>query len=71
MILGRKKKPTVFDGNIPDVLVVGAGIVCLASAYHIKRQEPSVKVLVIEKAPAPGQGDTAKRLQLTNESISR
>jgi glycine/D-amino acid oxidase-like deaminating enzyme len=43
-----------------DVLVVGAGIVGLASAYHIKRRDPSLKVLVVDKASAAGQGDTAK-----------
>jgi glycine/D-amino acid oxidase-like deaminating enzyme len=43
-----------------DVLVIGAGIVGLASAYHIKQRNPSLRVLLIEKAQAAGQGDTAK-----------
>jgi glycine/D-amino acid oxidase-like deaminating enzyme len=43
-----------------DVLVIGAGIVGLASAYHIKRRDPSLRVLIIDKAHAAGQGDTAK-----------
>lgn len=58
--LEPKPPESVPDGSIVDVLVVGAGIVGMASAYHIKREDPSKRVLVIEKAPASGQGDTAK-----------
>ena len=43
-----------------DVVVVGAGIVGLASAYHILSQDPGSRVLIVEKAPSAGQGDTAK-----------
>ena len=42
------------------VIVIGAGIVGLASAYHILRQRPGVEVLVVERLPGPGLGDTAK-----------
>ena len=43
-----------------DVLVIGAGIIGLAAAHHIKRRSPSLRVLLIDKAQAAGQGDTAK-----------
>jgi len=43
-----------------DVLVVGAGIIGLSSAYHIKNEHPDLSVLIIDRAPATGQGDTAK-----------
>jgi glycine/D-amino acid oxidase-like deaminating enzyme len=43
-----------------DVIIVGAGIVGLSCAYHILSEEPSTNVLLIEKAPSAGQGDTAK-----------
>jgi FAD-dependent oxidoreductase domain-containing protein 1 len=43
-----------------DVIVVGAGIVGLASAYHILSQDPGCRVVVVEKATSAGQGDTAK-----------
>jgi FAD-dependent oxidoreductase domain-containing protein 1 len=43
-----------------DVVVLGAGIVGLASAYHILSQNPGRRVLVLEKAASAGQGDTAK-----------
>lgn len=43
-----------------DVLVIGGGIIGLATACDIKRVNPSLRVLLIDKAPAAGQGDTAK-----------
>ncbi len=43
-----------------DVVIVGAGIVGLACAYHILSQDPSCSVAILEKAPSAGQGDTAK-----------
>jgi glycine/D-amino acid oxidase-like deaminating enzyme len=43
-----------------DVIVVGAGIIGLSSAYHIKKENPDLSVLLVERAPASGQGDTAK-----------
>jgi len=43
-----------------DVLVVGAGIIGLASAYHIKETHPELSVLIIDRNLAVGQGDTAK-----------
>jgi glycine/D-amino acid oxidase-like deaminating enzyme len=56
----QRSRAPIFDSGDVDVLVVGAGVVGLASAYHIKRQDSSAKVLVVEKALAAGQGDTAK-----------
>jgi len=41
-------------------VVVGAGIVGLATAYHIKRMDPGSTVLVIDKEDSVGAGDTAK-----------
>jgi glycine/D-amino acid oxidase-like deaminating enzyme len=43
-----------------DVLVVGAGIIGLSSAYHIKEAHPDLSVLLIDRGSAAGQGDTAK-----------
>ena len=34
----------------------------LSSAYHIKRRDPSKRVVVIEKLGGPGQGNTAKSM---------
>jgi len=44
----------------PDVVIIGAGILGLATAYHIKRMRPRDEVLVVDMLSGPGQGNTAK-----------
>lgn len=34
-----------------DFLIIGAGIVGLSTAYHLKKQKPDLKVVVLEKEP--------------------
>lgn len=43
-----------------DVVIVGAGIIGLSCAYHLKSENPDLKIVVLDKAAAAGQGDTAK-----------
>jgi FAD-dependent oxidoreductase domain-containing protein 1 len=43
-----------------DVLVVGAGIIGLSTAYHLKIQNPQLNILVVDRLGAAGQGSTAK-----------
>jgi glycine/D-amino acid oxidase-like deaminating enzyme len=43
-----------------DVLLVGAGIIGLSTAYHIKKHDPQLDVLIVDKLGAAGQGSTAK-----------
>lgn len=43
-----------------DIAVVGAGIVGLASAYHVKKDNPDLNIVVIDKAATFAQGNTAK-----------
>ena len=43
-----------------DILVIGAGVLGLSSAYHLKRRNPDKRVLVIDRLGGPGQGNTAK-----------
>ncbi len=45
-----------------DAIIVGAGVIGLSTAYHIKRQNPDSKILVIDKFSAAGQGSTAKSM---------
>jgi sarcosine oxidase subunit beta len=44
----------------PQVIIVGAGIVGLAGAYHILRSQKGLNLVVVEKMAGPGLGDTAK-----------
>ena len=43
-----------------DVVVVGAGILGLSTAYHLKSRNPKLDILVVDKLAAAGQGSTAK-----------
>jgi glycine/D-amino acid oxidase-like deaminating enzyme len=43
-----------------DVIVVGAGIIGLSTAFHIKNACPDVKILVVDKFGSAGQASTAK-----------
>ncbi len=43
-----------------DVIVVGAGIIGLATAYHIKRLSPGTKLVIVDMMRSPGSGDTSK-----------
>lgn len=45
-----------------DAVVVGAGVIGLSTAYHIKSKRPSSRILVIDKFNAAGQGSTAKSM---------
>ncbi|MEM3581011.1 MAG: FAD-binding oxidoreductase [Candidatus Bathyarchaeia archaeon] len=45
-----------------DAVIVGAGVIGLSTAYHIKRQNPNLKILVVDKFSAAGQGSTAKSM---------
>jgi glycine/D-amino acid oxidase-like deaminating enzyme len=43
-----------------DAIIVGAGVLGLSTAYHIKNLCPNDKILVVDKLGAAGQGNTAK-----------
>ena len=51
-----------------DVLVVGAGVIGLSIAYHIKQTHPDLSVLIIDRKPAPAQGDTAKSMAAVRDT---
>jgi len=42
----------------------------LAAAYHMKRKNPSEKILLLDKASGPGQGDTAKSVAAVRNVFS-
>ena len=47
-----------------DVVVVGAGILGLATAYHIKRLKPNDDVLVVDRYEMAGQGNSGKSVAM-------
>jgi glycine/D-amino acid oxidase-like deaminating enzyme len=53
-----------------EVLVVGAGILGVASAYHILRNNPGRKVLVVDRFGAAGQGNTGRSNAMFRNTFS-
>jgi len=43
-----------------DLVVVGAGVIGLSCAYHVKTDHPEAKILVLDKAAGAASGDTSK-----------
>lgn len=43
-----------------DVIIVGAGILGLSTAYHIKKAHADAEILVVDKLSGPGQANTAR-----------
>jgi len=42
-----------------DIVIVGAGVVGVASAYYLQKANPGKRILVLDRLPAAGQGNTA------------
>ncbi len=42
-----------------DIVVVGAGIIGVATAYYLQRNNPSKTILLLDRLPAAGQANTA------------
>ncbi|MFX1352318.1 MAG: NAD(P)/FAD-dependent oxidoreductase [Promethearchaeota archaeon] len=53
-----------------DILIVGAGILGLASAYHLKQEHPEESILLVDRNSAAGQGNTAKSAALFRNVFS-
>jgi glycine/D-amino acid oxidase-like deaminating enzyme len=49
---------------------VGAGIIGMSCAYHVKRENPDLKVLVVEKGGACAQGNTARSAALVRNTFT-
>ncbi|MBS3977695.1 MAG: FAD-binding oxidoreductase [Syntrophomonadaceae bacterium] len=45
--------------HMADVVVIGAGIIGLSVAYNLKKKDPGLKVIVLEKEKFEGTGSTA------------
>ena len=53
-----------------NVVIVGAGIMGMASAYHLKKNNPKKEVLVIDRYGAPGQGNTGRSNAMFRNTFS-
>lgn len=43
-----------------DIIVIGAGITGLSSAYHLKEENKDLKIAIVERMPTFAQGNTGK-----------
>lgn len=50
--------------------MIGAGVIGLSTAYHIKESNPQLSVLVIDRSPTTGQGDTAKSMAALRDTFT-
>jgi FAD-dependent oxidoreductase domain-containing protein 1 len=53
-----------------DVVIVGAGILGLASAYHLVRSDPGLRILVVDAQRGPGEGSTAASNAMARDVFS-
>lgn len=52
-----------------DVVIVGAGIVGLATAYQLTRRQPSLKITVVEKEPSVAMHQTGRNSGVLHSGI--
>ena len=45
---------------MPDIIIIGAGIIGLSIAYHILEADPKLSITVLEKEKILGLGSTGK-----------
>ena len=53
-----------------DIVVVGAGIMGVASAYHLQRNNPGKKILLVDRCGAAGQGNTGRSNAMFRNTFS-
>ena len=53
-----------------DVVIVGAGIMGVASAYHLQKNNPGKRILVVDRFGAVGQGNTGRSNSMFRNTFS-
>ena len=53
-----------------DIIVLGAGVIGLSCAYHIKSTHPELSILVVDKAATSAQGDTGNSIGAVRNMFS-
>ena len=54
-----------------DVVVIGAGILGLASAYQLLKEQPHLKLAVIEKESEPARHQTGRNSGVIHSGMQR
>ena len=68
--LPKRDRSSYTCGMSVDYLVIGAGVVGLSTAYHLKRAEPSARVLVLEQKSRICSGNSARSAALYRNLFS-
>ena len=53
-----------------DVVVIGAGLFGMATAYHIKKENKKLEILVVDKLAQAGAGNTAQSAAMYRDTFS-
>ncbi|MHA1514752.1 MAG: FAD-dependent oxidoreductase [Candidatus Heimdallarchaeaceae archaeon] len=53
-----------------DVVVIGAGLFGMATAYHIKKENKNLEILVVDKLAQAGAGNTAQSAAMYRDTFS-
>jgi glycine/D-amino acid oxidase-like deaminating enzyme len=53
-----------------DVVVIGAGLFGMATAYHIKKENRNLEILVVDKLAQAGAGNTAQSAAMYRDTFS-
>ncbi|MDG6990451.1 MAG: FAD-binding oxidoreductase [Nitrososphaerota archaeon] len=53
-----------------DVVIVGAGIMGVASAYHLQRNNPGKRIVIVDRFGAAGQGNTGRSNSMFRNTFS-
>lgn len=64
---------SVVRANLPgryDIIVVGAGIMGVASAYHLQKNNPDKRVLMVDRFGSAGQGNTGRSNAMFRNTFS-
>lgn len=53
-----------------DVVIIGAGLFGMATAYYIKKSDENLKVLIVDKEASAGAGNTAQSAAMYRDTFS-
>ncbi|MBD3405259.1 MAG: FAD-dependent oxidoreductase [Candidatus Lokiarchaeota archaeon] len=57
--LNRLGGQILSDSETFDIVVVGAGVIGVATAYYLQKNNPDKRILILDRLPAAGQANTA------------